>query len=285
MKNRTLIKFISIYLVLGGLWLLTGSQFIGWLDRKYPSTDLRNLYYLKNIVFLIGTAMVAVIGLNRHYRSLLSTERRHKKELIEHKKQLNDQVNLYNTVTKATNDVIWDYDIVNDKLTWMSGYKEVFGHDDNQVINNSFWSMKRVHPDDQARIIYEFERIIKEGESNWKADYRYLCQDGNYKHISDRGYLIFNEARNPIRMLGAMQDIDVRVKYEEQLIAQNEKLKEIAWHNSHEVRRPLSNLLGLIPLLKDATGDKETLTNLVGFLEVSAGELDNAVLKINDQIH
>ena len=284
MKNKALIRIVITYLVLGGIWLLIGSQFIGWLDRQYPTTDLRNLYYLKNFIFLIGTAIAAVIGLNHHYSSLLNTERRHKNDLIEHEKQLNDQVLLYNTVTRATNDVIWDYDIANDKLTWMSGYKEIFGYDDSKEIHNSFWSMTRVHPDDQARIIYEFEKIVKTRGTKWKAEYRYLCQDGSYKHVFDRGYLIFDDSGNPLRMLGAMQDIDVRVKHEEQLIAQNEKLREIAWHNSHEVRRPLSNLIGLIPLLKDSIGDQEALTGLVNFLEISAGELDNAVLKINDQI-
>lgn len=284
MKNNALIRIVITYLILGGTWLLIGSQFIGWLDRQYPATDLRNLYYLKNFIFLIGTAIAAVIGLNYHYSSLLNTERRYKNELIAHEKQLNDQVLLYNTVTRATNDVIWDYDIANDKLTWMSGYKEIFGHEDNEVIHNSFWAMSWVHPDDQARIIYEFEKIIKTKGNKWKAEYRYLCQDGSYKHVFDRGYLIFDDSGNPLRMLGAMQDIDVRVKHEEQLVAQNEKLREIAWHNSHEVRRPLSNLLGLIPLLKDSIGDQETLTGLVNFLEISAGELDNAVLKINDQI-
>lgn len=284
MKNKTLITIISIYLVLGGIWLFTGSQFIGWLDRQYPATDLRNLYYLKNFIFLIGTAIAAVLGVKHHYSSLLNTERKHKNELIAHEKQLNEQVILYNTVTRATNDVIWDYDIANNKLTWMSGYKEVFGYDDSKEIHSSFWSMTRVHPDDQARIIYEFEKIVKTRGTKWKAEYRYLCKDGSYKHVFDRGYLIFDDSGNPLRMLGAMQDIDARVKYEEQLLAQNEKLREIAWHNSHEVRRPLSNLIGLIPLLKDSIGDQETLTGLVNFLEISAGELDNAVLKINDQI-
>ena len=92
MKNKTLITIISIYLVLGGIWLFTGSQFIGWLDRQYPATDLRNLYYLKNFIFLIGTAIAAVIGLKHHYSSLLNTERKHKNELIAQEKQLNEQV-------------------------------------------------------------------------------------------------------------------------------------------------------------------------------------------------
>ncbi len=57
------------------------------------------------------------------------------------------------------------------------------------------------------------------------------------------------------------------------------RLKEIAWHQSHKVRKPLSNILGLVNLLKDAElqeKDKEILH----LLENSAKELDDIIKDI-----
>ncbi|MNR63027.1 hypothetical protein D3C85_1852020 [compost metagenome] len=64
---------------------------------------------------------------------------------------------------------------------------------------------------------------------------------------------------------------------------QNQKLREIAWLNSHEIRRPLSNVAGLIPMVKSSLSDKEALTQLLSLLETSVKELDETVHKVNEQ--
>lgn len=61
------------------------------------------------------------------------------------------------------------------------------------------------------------------------------------------------------------------------IIKKSEKnLREIAWHQSHLVRKPLTNILGLVNLLKDENNleDRKIIINL---LEESALELDDVV--------
>lgn len=61
------------------------------------------------------------------------------------------------------------------------------------------------------------------------------------------------------------------------IIKKSEKnLREIAWHQSHLVRKPLTNILGLVNLLKEESNadDRKIIINL---LEESAVELDNVV--------
>ena len=86
-----------------------------------------------------------------------------------------------------------------------------------------------------------------------------------------------------MRMVGAIQDIHQIKTYQQQLELQNEKLKEIAWLNSHEIRRPLSNISGVMPLIKDSIDDRDSLLQLISMLEVSTGELEQSIQKVNAQ--
>ena len=84
-------------------------------------------------------------------------------------------------------------------------------------------------------------------------------------------------------MVGAIQDIHQIKTYQQQLELQNEKLKEIAWLNSHEIRRPLSNISGVMPLIKDSIDDRDSLLQLISMLEISTGELEQSIQKVNAQ--
>ena len=55
-----------------------------------------------------------------------------------------------------------------------------------------------------------------------------------------------------------------------------EKLKKIAWEQSHRVRKPLSNILGLVSLLKDEK-HSDKVQELLNMLDESAKELDEIV--------
>ena len=61
---------------------------------------------------------------------------------------------------------------------------------------------------------------------------------------------------------------------------QNHRLKQIAWTQSHEVRKPLANILGLIELLQfhPSTQDRK---QLISHIETAAVELDTIVNKIS----
>lgn len=201
---------------------------------------------------------------------------------INDEKQINDLLHLYETVNKATNDVIWDYDLVKNRLHWKQGYYDTYGYDDESA-TNSFWAMQKVHPDDRDRVKGGFENAVANKQKEWVLEYRYICADGSFKHIRDKGYTIFDQDGQPVRMIGAMQNIDEQKRYEQKLLSQNEQLKEIAWINSHQVRRPLSNILGLINLIRDSADLEEDIMELMNLLAVSSKELDDAVILINRQ--
>ena len=75
-------------------------------------------------------------------------------------------------------------------------------------------------------------------------------------------------------------DITERYKHIKAIEAQNEKLKQIAWTQSHEVRAPLTNIMGLIDVLSSVTLSADEKEEFSKYLMASANELDSVIKNI-----
>jgi PAS domain S-box-containing protein len=192
--------------------------------------------------------------------------------------QLKSKVHLdrYNAVSKATSDAIWDLDIDSGNLIWNHAIKGVFGY--QGIAFNYQWWYDRVHPDDIGNVKKIVDQSIVGKVPRWTCEYRFRCADGTYKYVLDRGFLVFNDhSGQPVRMIGAMQDISERVAYTKAVEEHNLRLKEIAWTQAHLVRAPLARILGLIPLLSEHQNDETTRRIVLTYLEASASDLDRIV--------
>ncbi len=119
-----------------------------------------------------------------------------------------------------------------------------------------------------------------------KGDYFVkIEQFGDETHFrtywEDRYSPVFNEKHQIIGLTVFVTDITERKQNELKIISQNEKLKVIAWQQSHEVRGPVASILGLLNLIK--TEDKQTYNPLyLQYLQQSAEQLDRIIHKIVD---
>ena len=282
MKKFTF-SLITVYLLVGFIWLVAGSWFINKFSVQIPNDGLQYVYHLKDLLFLIVSITSIALIMQSRYSRLLLKEQVLNRQLTGRDEEMRKLLQDYRYVNEATNDCIWDFDIVKDELKWISGYQEMFGYEDGAIVKNAFWNMQKIHPDDREGTVSLFKELLKTKDRKWAAQYRYRCNDGSYKYVADRGYLLLDDELKPLRMLGAIQDIDQVTVYQQQLEAQNVKLKEIAWLNSHEIRRPLCNITGVIPMVKESMDDPDSLLQLINMLEVSAEELDQTIHKINEQ--
>lgn len=178
----------------------------------------------------------------------------------------------YNAVSKATSDTIWDSNIVTRKIIWNHSITEIFGYEETQT--SIEWWREHVHPDDVARVTNLIETQLNLKETKWVSEYRFRCADGAYKTVLDRGFIIFSDEGNPIRMIGCMQDITERVAYVHAIENHNKKLSEIAWMQSHLVRAPLARILGITEILAERENSQEEIDEMLSYLSVSAAELD-----------
>lgn len=141
---------------------------------------------------------------------------------IERKKNLEElriSNERYRIVSKVTNDMVWDWDIVgNTVFRSEEQFVRQFKYPaDKKDMNQDFW-LSIVHPDDR-KIFDRIKKNLQENthENMFTEEYRILDGEGNYRFVNDRGYLIRNEAGKVLRMIGATHDITEKRKAEQEL--------------------------------------------------------------------
>ncbi len=190
----------------------------------------------------------------------------------------------YEYVNKATNDAIFDWDLINDKVTLGNSFFRLFGFDTNmQNLSFGKWGTQ-VHPADIKKVETDLGAIFNDPtKGRWSAEYRFKKANGHYAYIEGNGYIIRNEAGQAVKMIGVMKDISEMQEHIGAIEKQNQKLLEIAWMQSHGVRAPLAKIMGLVDLIKNFPNSDIEKSQLLGHLLSSAYELDNIIKTISEK--
>lgn len=128
-------------------------------------------------------------------------------------------------------------------------------------------------------IIHEDDAIDKEDSTSRIMTHK--KKNGNIIFVDSRSNVItFNGKKAKIMLTN---DITKSLNHIKEIELQNQKLKEIAWTQSHIVRAPISQILGLAQLVLEDKNATEETKELVAILNNSAQELDTIVKEIIDK--
>jgi len=182
---------------------------------------------------------------------------------------------------KATNEMIWDWDIATDSVTRSKGYKNIFGYDTNEATSvHSFW-LDKVDERDREKVQRSLACAISDPEvKKWKLEYRFVKADGEIAFIQDRGYILRDAEGKATRVVGAVLDVTNSRKLLRKIQRQNKLLKEIAWEQSHVVRAPLARIQGLLHLLDQNNCQEMSKEEMLYHIKDSANELDSIIRNI-----
>lgn len=112
----------------------------------------------------------------------------------------------YRLAAKATNDAIWDWDLLANHVLWNDALEHAYGHPANSVEPTGDWWIAQIHPDDRERISASIHAVIDGTGTAWSDGYRFRCHDGSYAEVLDRGHVIRDAQGRALRMIGAMLD-------------------------------------------------------------------------------
>jgi len=199
-------------------------------------------------------------------------------ERIKNDMLVQESIERFNVVSKATSDAVWDWNMHDDKLIWNKGITGIFGYKVSETEDS--WWQERIHKDDVKYVLSRFQSTMKSKKSRVEIEYRFRCCDGQYKNVLDRMFITYNACGEPVRMIGSMQDITDRTKFIKEIQEQNKRLQEISWLQSHGVRAPLARIMGLTNLLSSGMIDDDGAKESLQYLFQSATELDNVVRDI-----
>jgi diguanylate cyclase (GGDEF)-like protein/PAS domain S-box-containing protein len=110
-------------------------------------------------------------------------------------------------VAKVTSDVIWDWDVPNDRLWWSEGVQSVFGYSADAFDGGIDDWTSRIAPEDRERVVSALYAAMHGGQETWRTEYRFLRQDGSYITIRDHGVFRRDAEGATRNVIGAMLDI------------------------------------------------------------------------------
>jgi PAS domain S-box-containing protein len=137
-------------------------------------------------------------------------------------------------------------------------------------------SFTQLHPKMEKQLIED--KFNSKQEEEVKNQFTHLLSDG--KEIDVEIY--FREIKSNLEsgLIVQTNDISETLKRINTIEVQNEKLKSIAWTQSHVVRAPLSRILGIVNLIEQQTDNFDEILFWLKQLRVSTNEMDEIVRKI-----
>jgi PAS domain S-box-containing protein len=129
--------------------------------------------------------------------------------------------------TQATSDIIWDWDLLTNSILWAENFTKILGHElpaDSTLPLN--YCINNFHPDDREKVVKSLEEAIQNADQKkWECEFRYKRSDGSWAFVHDQGYIIRDENKKAVRMIGAMHD-NSEQKYQQDILALELKIFE-----------------------------------------------------------
>ncbi|MGY4384129.1 PAS domain S-box-containing protein [Pedobacter sp. UYP24] len=150
----------------------------------------------------------------------------------------------------------------------------------NEQLNSDIHTL--IHPDDKELVDKLLNKVLQNPVVPIMITYRSLHRDGHHIWLECVfTNMLLDEHINAI--VCNFRDISSRVASEIEILRQNAALREISWISSHEVRRPVASILGLMSLVKQTSDSKEK-DEFIEMVDKCSQGLNEVVQLINDKI-
>jgi signal transduction histidine kinase len=173
----------------------------------------------------------------------------------------------------------WKVDLPHGKHQWSDEAFRIFGFRPGEIDPDYEKFFRHVHPEDKE----DLKRIINQAVISLpvqECEFRIIDKDKQVRHLQSRIVVKRDKDNRAYQLIGVTLDI-TRLKLQTKALeTQNQKLMEIAWVQSHEVRAPLARIMGLVQLLSRYPDDKVNFKDSLNHILNNASELDQIIRKI-----
>lgn len=173
----------------------------------------------------------------------------------------------------------WNWDMTNDLIEWSDHLFTIFGQRKGDFVPRHETLKNLIHPEDRRAFDYVIGRCLKKrSRQRFDMVYRILA-DQQTRFVHQQGRIFHDGNGHPVRMAGTIQDVTEKVLSNQKIEKQNKELRHFVNVISHNVRRPLSNLLALVHLYEH--GHHQENDFLLGHIHTSGEDLDHTIKDLN----
>ncbi|MGL5065134.1 MAG: EAL domain-containing protein [Microcoleus sp.] len=137
-------------------------------------------------------------------------------ERLRSEEELRKSEERFHLLTRATNDAVWDFNLLKNEYWLSEEFDKVFGYKlkEDRAIELAVWR-QNIHPEERERVVASFNAAMAGDAQCWSEEYSFRRADGGYVFVLDRGYIIRNDSGKAVRAIGTMMDITQRKQAEE----------------------------------------------------------------------
>ncbi len=152
----------------------------------------------------------------------------------------------------------WEMDIVTNEMKWTNELFRIFGFPPNSISPTLSDYFNYTHLEDKKQVEDFFEKAAKDGKLH-TMEHRIVVDGRKIKYITIQAKVFYDDIRDKIYLVGALQDITERKLNEQLIIEKNissntSKVKEEALADiSFHIRTPLSSVINLLYLLEQTS--------------------------------
>ncbi len=192
----------------------------------------------------------------------------------------------YHLAIRGSAAGLWDWNIRTDEVYYSSSFKEMLGYPLTEFSNGFSSFVEAIHPDDFYTMRRMLDQHLLSSNNKYDVELRLRTKSGAYRWFHSKGEAISNKQGQPYRMVGSIVDITIRKLAEESIVLKNEELQKtnaeldrFVYSASHDLRAPISSLLGLIEVAR-LENDPSSLKGLLNMQERSLRKLDAFIFDI-----
>jgi PAS domain S-box-containing protein len=179
----------------------------------------------------------------------------------------------------------WILDVKTNAVLCSPEFYKIFDSSEAEFPDSLGEYLNFFHAEDRQMVRDTFNQATKDHKP-YQYEARLVMKDGTIKNIFSNGKSIENEKGDLLKMHGTIQDV-TRQKSSEleleknivELKKSNSELDKFVYSVSHDLRAPLSSMLGVVEITEEETQDEFVLEHL-GMLKGSIKRLDGFIADI-----